>query len=96
MSTRTRSASWPYQNFSEFDVSAKVRERGWVLSAYTMPANAEAVRSLSVVVRPHLNRNVIEGLADDIINACKWLESHGGTATPPQLHDTHKTSPAKC
>lgn len=72
--------------FNEFDVSNKVRERGWVLSAYTMPANAEEVRSLRVVVRPHLNRSNIEVLANDIINACKYLEEHGGTATPPKLH----------
>ncbi len=82
--------------FSEFDVSAKVRERGWVLSAYTMPPNAESVRSLRVVVRPHLNHNVIKGLANDIINACKWLDVHGGNATPPELHDQLNHSQAKC
>lgn len=85
-----------YTKFNEFDVSAKVRERGWVLSAYTMPPNAETVRSLRVVVRPHLNRNVIEELATDIINACKWLEVHGGNVTPPELHGHTNTSPSKC
>lgn len=85
-----------YKNFNEFDVSAKVRERGWVLSAYTMPPNAQTVRSLRVVVRPHLNQNVIKGLADDIVNACKWLEVHGGNTTPPVLHDASKTAAAKC
>jgi glutamate decarboxylase len=85
-----------HKNFNEFDISAKVRERGWVLSAYTMPPDAQEVRSLRIVVRPHLNHNVISLLADDIIKACKWLESHGGTATMPKLHDPHKTSPAKC
>src|SRR5215469_14978172 len=54
-----------FKNFNEFDVSAKVRERGWVLSAYTMPPNAQSVRSLRIVVRPHLNRNVIDLLATD-------------------------------
>ncbi len=82
--------------FNEFDVSSKVRERGWVLSAYSMPHNAEEVKSLRVVVRPHLNHTVIKGLAKDIINACKWLEEHGGNATPPKLHDDHKHSPSKC
>ena len=32
------------KNFNEFDVSNKVRERGWVLSAYTMPPDAQEVR----------------------------------------------------
>lgn len=84
------------KKFNEFDVSNKVRERGWVISAYTMPPDAESVRSLRVVVRPHINRNVALLLAEDIVKACKYLEQHGGTATPPALHDTHKSSPAKC
>jgi len=75
------------KNFSEFDVSAKVRERGWVLSAYSMPANAESVNCLRVVVRPHLNRTAIKVLAGDIIKACDFLSEHGGNATPTRLHD---------
>lgn len=83
------------KKYNEFDVSFKVREKGWVLSAYTMPPNAETVNSLRIVVRPHLNRNVIDSLADDIIAACQYLEKHGGTATPPDLHSHTKTAP-KC
>jgi len=83
------------KRYNEFDVSAKVRERGWVLSAYSMPPNAQEVKSLRVVVRPHLNRNVIDELADDILKACAFLEKHGGNATPPELHDHGKVSP-KC
>ena len=84
------------KKFNEFDVSSKVRERGWVLSAYSMPPDAQTVNSLRVVVRPHLNRTVVNMLADDIIKACKWLEQHGGTATAPALHDPHKTATSKC
>jgi len=85
-----------FKNFNEFDVSFKVREKGWVLSAYTMPPDAQAVRSLRIVVRPHLNRNMMNILADDIIQACKYLEQYGGTAKAPALHDSSKTTPAKC
>jgi glutamate decarboxylase len=84
-----------FTNFNEFDVSNKVRERGWVLSAYTMPPDAEDVRSLRIVVRAHLNLTVIDELADDIIAACQYLERHGGTATPPALHGHHNSAP-KC
>ena len=84
-----------FKNFNEFDVSFKVREKGWVLSAYSMPPNAESVNSLRVVVRPHLNRNVINNLAEDIIKTCKYLQEHGGTATPPALH-THAKAAPKC
>ncbi|TDG06520.1 glutamate decarboxylase [Paraburkholderia guartelaensis] len=84
--------------FNEFDVSNKVREKGWVLSAYTMPPNAESVRSLRVVVRPHVNHNVAEMVSDDIIAACKFLQEHGGNATPPKLHAhaAEKTTLTKC
>jgi glutamate decarboxylase len=85
----------PVKNFNEFDVSAKVRERGWVLSAYTMPPDAQEVRSLRVVVRPHLNLTVIDTLANDIVEACQFLEKHGGTATAPQLHGHDRSAP-KC
>ncbi|CAB3789525.1 glutamate decarboxylase [Pararobbsia alpina] len=86
------------KNFNEFDVSNKVREKGWVLSAYSMPPNAEEVTSLRVVVRPHINRNVAELLANDIVNACDFLQTHGGNATPPALHAhaEEKTTATKC
>ncbi|HEY2423480.1 MAG TPA: hypothetical protein VGH55_05215, partial [Chthoniobacterales bacterium] len=81
--------------YNEFDVSNKVREKGWILSAYSMPPDAQEINSLRIVVRPHLNRDVCEILANDIEEACEYLEQHGGTATPPKLHEAHKTS-AKC
>jgi glutamate decarboxylase len=83
------------KRYNEFDVSNKVREKGWILSAYSMPPDAQEVNSLRIVVRPHLNRDVCEILANDIQEACEYLEQHGGTATPPTLHDALKTS-AKC
>jgi glutamate decarboxylase len=82
--------------YNEFDVSNKVRERGWILSAYSMPPDAQEVTSLRIVVRPHLNSTVASMLADDIEHACDFLEKHGGNATPPELHDVHTSSPAKC
>ena len=85
-----------HENFNEFDVSFKVREKGWVLSAYTMPPNAESVNSLRIVVRPHLNRTVCDQLARDIVAACDYLKDHGGTARPPELHAHAVSSPAKC
>jgi glutamate decarboxylase len=84
------------KKYNEFDISNKVRERGWILAAYSMPPNAQQVNSLRIVVRPHLNRNVAELLADDIEHACDFLEKHGGNAKPPKLHEAAKTSVAKC
>jgi glutamate decarboxylase len=83
------------KRYNEFDISNKVREKGWILSAYAMPPDAQEINSLRIVVRPHMNRDVSQMLANDIEEACEYLEQHGGTATPPKLHDAHKTS-AKC
>lgn len=82
------------KNFNEFDVSFKVREKGWVLSAYSMPPDAQEVNSLRIVVRPHINRSSALRLADDVVNACSWLAKHGGNATPPELHEAEKAMPA--
>jgi len=83
------------KRYNEFDISNKVRERGWILSAYSMPPDAQEINSLRIVVRPHLNQDVTEILARDIESACDYLEQHGGSATPPKLHNPHKTS-VKC
>jgi glutamate decarboxylase len=42
--------------------------------------------------------NVAMLLGRDIVNACKYLEKHAGSATAPALHghSEEKTSPAKC
>lgn len=74
------------KKYNEFDISAKVRERGWILSAYSMPPNAEEVTSLRIVVRPHINRQISENLVQDIDTACRYLEKFGGTAHAPKLH----------
>jgi glutamate decarboxylase len=84
------------KKYNEFDVSNKVRERGWILAAYSMPPDAQSVNSFRIVVRPHLNRNLMEILADDIERACEFLEKHGGNATPPKLHPASHSSVAKC
>ena len=48
------------KRYNEFDISNKVRERGWILSAYSMPPDAQEINSLRIVVRPHLNQEVTE------------------------------------
>jgi glutamate decarboxylase len=39
------------ENFTVFDVSAALRERGWQVPAYTFPKNTEDLAVLRVVVR---------------------------------------------
>lgn len=38
------------RGYSVYDLSSKLRERGWVMAAYTMPPNVEEVALLRIVV----------------------------------------------
>ena len=51
-------------NFTVFDVSNALRERGWLLPAYTFPKNREDLAALRVVVK----RGFSEDLADLLIH----------------------------
>lgn len=64
-------------NFTVFDLSKKIRERGWIISAYTLPPNAEHLAIMRIVIREHFSRDMAEMLFNDIINACKELEKAG-------------------
>lgn len=66
------------KGYSVFDISSRVRQRGWVLSAYTLPPNAQDIAMLRVVVRENLSRDMCEILAKDILEACEFFETHGG------------------
>lgn len=65
------------KNYTVFDLSDKIREKGWVISAYTMPPNAEEVAIMRVVVREHFSRDMCDILFNDIVEACDYLEKHG-------------------
>jgi glutamate decarboxylase len=52
--------------FGEFDVSARLRERGWILPAYTLAPDAEDVSVLRIVVREGLSRDMADALLGDI------------------------------
>ncbi len=64
-------------NYTVYDLSNKLRERGWVISAYTMPPNAEDIAIMRIVVKENLSRDMTDVLFQDIMNACDYLEKHG-------------------
>jgi glutamate decarboxylase len=67
--------------FSVFDVSALLRQRGWVVPAYKMAPDAEDVEVLRVVVREGLSRDLASSLVKDIGEAIDHL---GGIHKPDQ------------
>ena len=62
------------RNADELDlerVSRVLRERGWIVPAYTLPANAEHIQVLRIVVKENFSRDMVDLLAHDITAAVK-------------------------
>ena len=64
------------RDYSVFDLSAKLRERGWVIAAYTMPKDADDVALLRVVVRENFSYDMAEILCSDIEKAILFLSQN--------------------
>jgi len=62
------------QNFTVFDVSAALRERGWQVPAYTFPKNREDLAALRIVVRRGFTFDVADLLLDDLKKQVARLE----------------------
>jgi hypothetical protein len=69
--------------FSVFDLSDRLRLRGWVVPAYRMAADAESVAVLRVVVREGLSRDMAQCLVEDVVIALKHLRSLPPDAPAP-------------
>jgi glutamate decarboxylase len=52
--------------FSVFDISENLRRFSWIVPAYTMPADAEHVAVLRIVIREDFSRSLSERLLSDI------------------------------
>lgn len=71
-------------NYTIFDLSHKLRERGWILPAYTLPPNAENIAIMRIVVKENFSRDMADMLFDDIMNACEILEGTKTKGIQPQ------------
>ena len=54
------------ENFTAFDLSSALRERGWQLPAYTFPANRTDLAALRVVVKRGFTHDLADLLIEDI------------------------------
>jgi glutamate decarboxylase len=60
-------------------VSQRLRERGWIVPAYTLPANAQDVSVLRMVVKESFSRDMVDMLAHDLEGAVRTLRPEGST-----------------
>ena len=74
-------------NFTVFDVSNALRERGWLLPAYTFPANRTDLAALRVVVKQGFTHDLADMLVADLERQLPRLEKQ-----PAPVHDSSTAS----
>jgi glutamate decarboxylase len=65
-------------NYSVYDVSAHMRQRGWLIPAYTFPENREDLNVLRIVVRAGMTLDMADLLLQHIQEETDALESLDG------------------
>jgi glutamate decarboxylase len=62
-------------DFTVFQLSDKLREKGWIIPAYTLPKNADDIAVMRMVIKENFGRDMVERLLADIMEEYKNLES---------------------
>jgi glutamate decarboxylase len=77
-------------NFTVFDVSAALRERGWLVPAYTFPEHRTDLAALRVVVKQGFSHDMADMLVDDLVRQLPRLEQQAqpvhGTDAASSFH----------
>jgi glutamate decarboxylase len=73
--------------YSVFDISERLRARGWLVPAYTFPENLKDTAVIRIVVRNGFSMDLAGLLLRDIRHHVQALESHPQPAIP--LVDEH-------
>jgi len=68
--------------FTVFDLSDALRQRGWIVPAYAMAPDAEDIAVLRIVVREGLSADMASELVGDIRAALEHLEAKTATPAP--------------
>lgn len=78
------------QGFTAYDISAKMKERGWIVPAYTLAKDADHVAVIRVVVREGMSRDMADLLVADFHRVGAELG-----AMPPEVRSTKPHTPHK-
>ena len=70
-------------NYTVFDVSERLRERGWLVPAYTFPADREDLSVLRIVVRAGMHREMADQLIDALTDKTAQLQALDGPLPRP-------------
>ena len=77
--------------YTVFDVSRRLRERGWLVPAYTFPANLQDVAVLRIVVRNGFSRDLAGLLVGDLRVQVQALEA-APQRPVPLFPDGHRSA----
>jgi glutamate decarboxylase len=66
------------ENYTVFDLSAKLRERGWLVPAYTFPKNREDLAVLRIVCRNGFSSDMASMFLTDMTKATQFLSDLEG------------------
>jgi len=65
-------------NYTVFDVSDHLRQRGWLVPAYTFPENRQDLSVLRIVVRAGMTLDMADTLLDQMREETDALQSLDG------------------
>jgi glutamate decarboxylase len=63
------------KNYTVFDVSDRLRQRGWLVPAYTFPEKRQDLNVLRIVIRAGMNHDMADLLLDHLRDETDFLES---------------------
>jgi len=63
------------RNYTVFDVSDRLRQRGWLVPAYTFPANRQDLSVLRIVIRAGMTMEMADHLLSHLKEETEFLES---------------------
>lgn len=69
-----------------FEIADHLRKYGWIVPAYTMPADAQHIAVLRVVIREDFSRSLAERLVSDICKVVALLETLPSTISSKSAH----------
>ncbi len=80
------------KKFTLFDLSYKLRERGWIVPAYSLPPEANDTTIMRVVVRENFTSDMVDIFVQDLMNAEKALENGNPSPTKAYSRKAHSVS----
>jgi glutamate decarboxylase len=71
--------------YSVFDLSERLRMRGWQVPAYTFPTDLTDTAVMRIVIRNGFSMDLADLLLDDMRLHIRTLEHHPQTQPPPEI-----------